>query len=278
MKSIFDIFDTLPPKINIIDIGALNVGNEIYHPLVKKNLCTVIGFEPIEEECRKLNQLYNGRHRFLPYAIGNGEEQSFHITASPMCSSLFEPDLELSEKFSNYAHLRRVIEVKKIKTHRLDDVSEIDSSIDYLKLDVQGAEFQIFQNAEKILKQCVIIHTEAMLIPLYKNQPLLSDIDEVLRKHGFLHHKFLGFGGRPFKPFFKNESYPRASIGQQMWTDVVYVKNFMHFDQLQPAKLISLGIVLHEVYRSVGLCHLALQAYDRKTGSSIAKKYYSNIR
>ncbi len=54
----------------------------------------MIGFEPIAEECTRLNQQVageEGRIRYLPYALGDGAEQRLHVTNVPMTSSLYPP-------------------------------------------------------------------------------------------------------------------------------------------------------------------------------------------
>ncbi|MFM7793657.1 MAG: FkbM family methyltransferase, partial [Microcystis panniformis] len=59
-------------------------------------------------------------------------------------------------------------------------------SIDFLQVDVQGAELNIFQGAQQIIKNSTLaIQTEVEFAPIYKNQPLFADVNSHLRQQGF---------------------------------------------------------------------------------------------
>lgn len=261
------------PIINIVNIGAMYIGiPEIYQNLVEKNMCRVIGFEPVESECEKLNKISKNNEKYYPYFIGDGKERKFYFTNFTMNSSLYEPNTELIDKFNNLEKLMKITKIENVQTKRLDDIEELPEDIDYIKIDVQGGEYLIFENAPNILNKSVLIHTEAEFVPLYKNQPLFSDIDRLLRKHDFEFHKFIGLSGRPFKPLIVNNN-PRQPISQMLWTDVVYVKNFMNLDKLNHDKLLKLAFILDEVYGSIDLCYIVLSEYDKKYGTSLAQNY-----
>ena len=73
----------------------------------------------------------------------------------------------------------------KIPTIRLDDVDEI-KNIDYLKIDIQGGELEVFKNGVNLLKNCLVIHTEVKFLPMYEGQPLFSEVELFLRELGFV--------------------------------------------------------------------------------------------
>ena len=91
------------PPINVIDVGAMILGAEhdAYFNLVEANIARVIGFEPVPEECEKLNALAAKGNRFLPYALGDGSERTLHVCNFPMNTSMYEPNRELLERFQN---------------------------------------------------------------------------------------------------------------------------------------------------------------------------------
>ncbi len=275
----FPILDILPqrPTIRVIDIGAMSLGeaHDAYSPLVKLGVAEVVGFEPVRAECDKLNAMAKPGHRFLPHVVGDGARRTFHETNVPMTSSLYPPNTALLDKFQNLENLTQVVRTEEVETRRLDDIAEV-GDCDFLKVDVQGAELDVFRGAPQLLEKIVVIHTEVEFVPMYIGQPLFADVDSHLRGAGFAFHKLDGAAGRPFKPLQKGKN-PNVPIGQLLWGDAVYAKDFMALDQLPPNKLISMAVILHEVYGSVDLAHLALLAYDAQTNEHVAGAYIERL-
>jgi FkbM family methyltransferase len=276
----FPISLLLPPfpRLKIVDVGAMHLGEgaEPYADLLKSVPCEIIGFEPNVAECEKLIKSgKEGSSHFLPYFIGDGSTQTFHECNFAMTSSLFEPDTALLAKFHNLEELMRVTKKYPVQTKRLDDIPEIKDT-DFLKVDVQGGELLVFHGAVQTLKDVLVIETEAIFVPLYKHQPLFSEIDLFLREHGFQFHRLASVAGRTFKPLIVNNDV-NAVMSQWLWGDAVYVRDFMAFDQLTPSALLKLAVILHENYRSFDLAASALQAYDRRTASRLQPAYIQKL-
>lgn len=275
----FDIFEIVSerPTIKVIDVGAMSVGagTDSYASLVQAGLAQVVGFEPVQAECDKLNAAANGAKVFLPYALGDGTTRTLHVCNAPMTSSLYEPYTDLANKFQNLGNLMQVVQEQEVDTRRLDDIGEAEDP-DYLKLDVQGAEVDVLMGARRSLSEAVVVHTEVVFVPLYKNQALFAEIDQHLRREGYSFHKFCGICGRTFKPLVVNGNLNQA-MSQQLWTDAVYVKDFMHLDRLQPEKLLKLAIIMHLIYGSFDLAAFVLRAYDAKTGANLAELYVRRL-
>ena len=273
----FPISSLLPPlpRIKIVDIGAMTLGEgtEPYAALLKAVPCDVIGFEPIAAELEKLNRLKKPGHRFLPHFIGDGTTRTFYECNWPMTSSLLEPNTALLAKFQNLEELTRVTKTYPVETKRLDDIPEV-AGTDLLKVDVQGGELLVFRGAIDTLKDVLVIHTEVEFAPLYKEQPLFADIDTFLRAQGFQVHR-LSLTGRTFKPLIMKSDANAAS--QLLWGDAIYVRDFLAFDQLAPANLLKLAVMLHENYGSCDLAALALEAYDRQCGSHLQPAYLQKL-
>ena len=54
--SLAQMLGRLAPCIDVVDVGAMGVGDECaYARLLKTGLARVIGFEPVRAECDKLN-------------------------------------------------------------------------------------------------------------------------------------------------------------------------------------------------------------------------------
>ena len=274
-----DIFAVIGRKIvvDVVDVGAMSLADDhdVYYQLTRANAARVTGFEPIADECAKRNAAAPEGHRFLPYALGDGRDRTLHVCKVPMNTSLYEPNRELLDRFQNLGHMFDVVDRIPIATRRMDDLPEM-GDVDFLKIDVQGAELDVMQGARRCLEKAVIVNTEAEFAPLYKDQPLFAEVDQFLRKAGFTFHKFGFVAGRAFKPLqFKHDI--NQTIGQLLWSDAVYVKDFMAFDQLAPEKLLKLAVVLHVVYQSYDLAAQALMAYDRSSGTELAERYLAAL-
>jgi FkbM family methyltransferase len=266
----------VPPEIKVVDVGALPVpgSQEIYAKLIDLGLATVVGFEPAGDACTRLNEEYGDRHLFLPHFIGNGDPGTFRLCQAEMTSSLLEPNSPLLEKFQNLAELVQVVERSEVETRRLDDIPEV-ANADFVKLDAQGGELDIIEGADKVLQNAVVVHTEVEFVPLYQGQPLFAEIDQALRARGFSFHTFMGFGGRVFKPMIGDDV--NAVNNQYLWSEAVYVKDFMALDGLTEDQLLKQCFILHEVYGSFDLVHHCLCAHDLKTGGSLGSHYLAKF-
>jgi FkbM family methyltransferase len=274
---LFPIASILPalPRVKVVDVGAAESSDApVYARLLNALPCEIVGFEPDEDANEKLNRRGSASRHYLPYAIGDGTRRTFYECSSPYCSSLFEPNRALVDRFQNLADWMAVAGTREIETKRLDDLAET-SGADFLKVDAQGAELLVLQGAVDRLRNILAVHIEVEFVPIYKDQPLFADIDSFLRANGFVFHTLAPFG-RTFKPVLINND-PFGWARQILWADAVYVRDFMNFAELAPVSLLKLAAILHEVYQSVDLAALALETYDRLTNSDVLKVYLKRL-
>ena len=168
-----------------------------------------------------------------------------------------------------------MISEEKVLTKRLDEFNAI-KVCDYLKIDVQGAELDVLRGAAETLKNCLVVEIEVEFVPLYENQPLFSDVDNFMRRHGFFLHRLIDISGRAFHPFAVPGD-PVKPVSQFLWADAVYVRKFTSFNQLEPQMLLKLAVLVHEVYNSVDLCARALAFYDGQMNTSLKAKFFKAI-
>ncbi len=125
----------------------------------------------------------NGTAKFY---VSSGQPESAQTSADwdygNKSSSLLPPSDTLSVlpwlKFENSI---------EVKTTTLRDIclERCITSVDFIHMDVQGAELKVLQGAGALIKRIKVIWLEVEAIPLYKHQPLKKDIEEFMLMNNF---------------------------------------------------------------------------------------------
>lgn len=178
------IFSDQP--FTIVDIGAR--GGSESHWSVYGDQAEIIGFEADREECTRLaNTSTYQKAKIYPVMLGAKKEQkTFYMTAYPAASGFYEPDMGFYERLSVASNMR-VIKTVELPTIDFDSFAkEADiGNIDFMKLDVEGAELDILRGALHSLPSIIGISVEVEFAPLHKMQHVFSDVDSFLREQGF---------------------------------------------------------------------------------------------
>jgi FkbM family methyltransferase len=184
----------------IFDIGACEGEESIRYSRLFPD-ATVYAFEPLAENFRKATENFtkysHGNISIFPFALGNKKGVSrFHVSSgSPQgkenneewnygnkSSSLLEPG-EVSKVF-NWLNFS---EERAVEVQRLDDFMHDKNipAVDFIHMDVQGAELAVLEGAGNLLKNVKSIWLEVENRPLYKDQPLRRDMEKFLISRGF---------------------------------------------------------------------------------------------
>ena len=267
------------PNIDILDVGARLEGEDRYQDLRKMGRARVTGFEPDQRSFQELMANKAESDNYLPYFLGTEQPQSFNLTRYPGCSSLYEPNPAVIDLFTSLSTQEegnfKVLETLEVETKRLDDISECPAP-DFMKLDVQGAEYDILKHATRALESVLVIESEVEFIALYQDQPLFGDLQVYLRDQGLVLHKFIDISGRSFKPFGRGNN-PHAATSQVLWADAVFVRDFSRLDRFSNEQLLKASLILHQVYCSYDLVSLLLREHDRRCSQGLAEKYHSAL-
>jgi FkbM family methyltransferase len=262
-------------KFEIVEIGAHPHGaqQERFHALLDFFPDSKIhAFEIDEEECIKLNKIAKDGLKFYPYALGDKEEKrKLYETNHPMCSSLYKPNEKLLKLFNNLsvAYLKKITEVNTISLDTFIKREKIES-IDFIKMDIQGAELDVLKGAERSLKNVLTIVSEVEFLPIYNEQPLFGDVCTFLSSKNIMFHKFLGLSGRSLIPVIlkNNVNFPT----QHMWSDAVFIKNILKIDELNNSQLLKQTIFSY-LYGSPDLSYFCLINYDKKNKTNLAELF-----
>lgn len=260
-------------KFNIIEVGArpIEAGGEEFYSLVELFPGSKINlFEPDDELCKELNESAAEGMVYHPYALGKeNESRTFYNANHPMCSSLYKPN-DLYIKYYNALEVSALKSEEEIYTHKLDDFLKEHNvgEIDFIKIDVQGAELDIFQGGKEALEHLVAIVSEVEFVPLYENQPLFGDVCQYLTGEGMMFHKFLGLAGRTMKPI-TIQNNPNIAT-QHMWSDAVFMKDVSRPDLFSDDQLLKLAVMSY-IYNSPDVTYNCLYVYDLKHGTELHK-------
>mgnify|MGYP006272030847 CR=1 FL=1 len=185
-----------------------------------------------------------------------------------MCTSLYRPDEELMRHFHNLqvAYLRDTAEIETVSLDELAAEGHF-GAIDFVKIDIQGAELDAFRGAEATLGSTVAIVSEVEFVPLYEGQPLFGDVDRALRGQGFMLHKFVDIAGRALRPVVMNKDPNFASW--HLWGDAMFVREIAKWGALDTASLAKLA-VLALLYGSPDIAFRCFETCDARLGSRLA--------
>jgi FkbM family methyltransferase len=277
-----DIFreQNLSVRIKIVDAGAAQFEGQHNRliALAEKYGGEVYCFEPNPEQYERLKESVAdspGVH-VLPHAIGDGKEHELKICRHPGGSSLLEPNIEVSGRYQAFGEWLEVVRRIKLRTVALDKVAEIENS-EFLKLDIQGAELSALQSGARLLSMLLVVECEVNFVQQYVDQPLFSEIELFLRHHGFMFHKFCGFGSRQLEPPFRDGD-PLDPGNQWLWSDAVFVRNLAHWTDLTDDQLIKIAVFMHELYGSDDFAFQALSIVDRRNNTRLAEHFAGLIR
>lgn len=262
-QNLLNLLRPLRPT-EIVDVGANPVdGEPPYRPMLSgKDLCRVTGFEPQEDALKILLEKKGAYERYLPYAIGNGSVQTLNICQVSGMSSLLTPDQNMLQTFGLFAEFGKVLKQVPVTTRTLDSIDEI-MHLDYLKIDIQGGELDVFKNGRQKLADTVVIQTEVSFMPLYQNQPTLGEIDIELRSQGFVPHCFAAVKNWIISPLVIN-SNPTIPLNQLLEADLVYVKDFTKPEMLSNEQLKHMALISHICYKSFDLAMRCVMLLEQR--------------
>jgi FkbM family methyltransferase len=227
-KTLLELFN-FKSKLVILDIGACEGEESIRYSRLFPN-SSLYAFEPlpknkilITENIKKYNTKnviliplavsnYNGIFEFF-ISSGNPENQAENLNwdFGNKSSSLLEPEKKNMPKWLSFENK---IEVQTItlETFLIENKIEI---VDFIHMDVQGAELKVLEGAKKRLEKVKAIWLEVSNVALYKSQPLTIDVAVFMKKNNFCLVKSSFEGG----------------FGDQLYLNKNYFKTFSFFNR-----------------------------------------------
>ena len=173
----------LEKKLYAMDVGAEG-GFNIDGGLNQKY---INNFIPIMSEPRNIEEKNKNLTSKAVWS-SNGEKILYVTGKNPSGSSFYIPD-EIGFSFhtdeigfKDYEVTEKIL----VKTTTImDHLNDLDiKNIDYLKIDTQGAEFEILRGLGKF--RPLLIKVEVQIIPLYKNVPSWTELVNLMHQYGYI--------------------------------------------------------------------------------------------
>ena len=164
------------PKV-LIDAGAHFGETNAMTRLVFPH-CRVISFEANPNCESNLKQNASEYHICL---LGNENKQDveFYINPDNITSTGCSIYREDSSFFQNPTKIH-------LDMYKLDTIIPKELQVDFLKMDVQGAEMDILAGAERLLQNIQHIYLEASFVKCNDGAPLFDDLNDYLRSKGYV--------------------------------------------------------------------------------------------
>jgi FkbM family methyltransferase len=202
---------------------------------------TIYGFDADADACNAANaelqeRQVNWIEKHIPLALSSSKgESTLYVTKEPMCSSLYPPNEAYLARFAGLPEMVNLEFTIGLETTTLDAFCKTENinEIDFLQIDVQGADLQVLEGGPFILSSSVLaIQVEVEFSHLYMKQPLFSDIDVHLRNLDFtLYDLATAYRTRAISPICS-----KARPGQLLWADAFYFRDLIRDDYGLPLK------------------------------------------
>jgi FkbM family methyltransferase len=257
-------FLNLSEQIQIMDVGASAIAEvPIYKTLLEKKLAHLNAFEGDSRQIEGIKKSYGEQTTIYTDFLYDGSIQTIYLAScSSGMTSLLKPDVAALKFFNGFENFGHVEYTNQVKTTKLDDVEGLPL-IDFLKMDIQGAELTVLKNGIEKLQKCLAIQVEVSYICLYENQPTFGDVDVWMRTQGYVPHCFLDVKRWSITPTIFNNNF-RIPGNQLLESDIVYVKNPMKLAELSDTQLKKFATLAHHSLKSFDLCVFVLLEMEQR--------------
>ena len=178
---------SLKEKYNLDIRGVIHVGahhgqeNTVYNEL---NIENRIFFEPLKDSFEILKRNVSESHLLYNFALGNENKKimmNVEKNNQSQSSSILVPKLHLTQ-YPNIVFN----ETEEVNMVRLDDVDFDLTKYNFIMIDVQGYELEVFKGSERTLEKIDFIMSEINRDELYENCAKIEELQIFLSHFGFV--------------------------------------------------------------------------------------------
>jgi FkbM family methyltransferase len=171
----------------LVDVGARG---ELEGPwaLLPDATVRVVGFEPDEQECRRL-QAERPDDVFLPVALWSQPGTvDVHVAQYPGCTSVHPPNFPMLERFRE-PHWRPRVTTDTVGFSATTLDAALDDAgvgADFVKVDTQGSELEVLSGGRRTLAGDVFgAIVETWTVEVHRGQGLTGDVMQLMAQLGF---------------------------------------------------------------------------------------------
>lgn len=230
-------------RMAVVDAGASG-GGEFYRWGMLGRHLSLYGFEPDEIECHRLQALAASGQASVRYStecLGRTEkDRSLYVTRSRFNMWLLpinDARYQRKKAFVNGQKIRQIDTFATERVLRVDSISLDDwatrervADLDYLKIDIEGAELELLEASPRALEQSVGVSVDVIFHEDWIGAPVFSDIDVFMRRNGFSLYELRGL-----KRNFQYDSPIECRnekgelMGQVACADAIYLRDFFEY-------------------------------------------------
>ena len=197
-KTLLSLFNR-SDRLTIFDIGGCEGEESVRYSRLFPN-AQILTFEPLPNNQKLIKE------NIIKYKVNNVELISFavsnlngfsefHVSSGHPENESNLLDWDFGNKSSslllpnndnnpNWLEFKEKINVETITLKKVIKERKI-SQIDFIHMDVQGAELAVLKGADNYLKHIKAIWLEVSNMELYEGQPLMCDIEKFMNSNGF---------------------------------------------------------------------------------------------
>ena len=178
--------DNLTEKYDLKIKGVLHIGAHIgqeYNTYQRLGINNVMFFEPVPSTFQRLKENVGDNAILVNTALGNieGEVEMFTETINEgQSSSVLQPDYHLVQHPNIQFNGKETVKITK-----LDNFIEDKDKYNFINVDVQGYELEVFKGGSEFLNTIDYIMTEVNRAELYKGCAKIEELDSFLSGYGF---------------------------------------------------------------------------------------------
>lgn len=273
----------LGSPILVLDGGARNGPTDVQSIA---DLSSCYCFEPNPKELDSIKGIDMARKKptadygqiiSIPQALGRETgEMKLNISARVGATSCLQPNVELLKTFSrdHWSQMQTITKTVEVNGVSLQDFSDHYGikSLDFLKLDTQGSEYDILQGAGSLINGVSIAKVEVEFLPLYKGQRLAHEVMAYFHEQGFevidLEHV------NPCRRFHVDPHLPPESY-RLVWADLVVMNPVAVAKRPLHACLVMSALGYHDVALHLLEKHLAHDAPAQELFRLRMQSHYS---
>jgi FkbM family methyltransferase len=244
----------LSESIQVMDVGAAAIAETPnYKKLVNSGVANLHVFEGDRRQIDSIRESFGPKVSIYQDFLFDGKPASLFV-ASPASgmTSLLKPCLEALSFFNGFQDFGQVHKVKTVDTSRLDDLKNLPQ-LDFIKMDIQGAELNVLKNGIDQVQNCLAIQLEVSWMHLYENQPSFGEVDVWMRSQGFVPHSFINLKRWSITPTIFDGNF-RIPGNQLLESDILYIKNPFNYIYFTDSQLVKLIWLSHYIFQSFDLC------------------------